>query len=228
MRRAISALLLLLPIPAAAEDPITVIVQRLPQSVELYLSIAPEDAPDWLGAGLDALAPGGVVPMDTVRREGTAAAADAMIARTALTVGGAPAELQAMSVMVHPEATPLLFETPIDAQMAMSVCTAPDLVAGSTLSDLRAYAGYHAYPVDGLGALRIAPGGGTARDVTLIVYEGSRRTLSERRLVGPGAPIVLERTAPARGWLWPVLAGLVAAAAAAALLHRLGRRPEVA
>jgi hypothetical protein len=220
--------LAVLPLPATAEDPITVIVSRGAESVEFYLSISPADAPGWLGGGLDALAPDGVVPMDVVRRDGTAAAADAMIASTTLAVGGAPVELQAMSVMVHPEGTPLPFETPIDAQMAMSVCTAPDLVAGSMLGDLRAYAGYHAYPVDGTSTLEWRPGGNEARAVSLHVWEAGKLILSEDRILGPGAPLSLAASAPARSWLWPVVAALVVGAVGAAALLRIGRRAESA
>jgi hypothetical protein len=227
MRRALPFLLLLHALPTAAAEPISVIVHRQAHSVELYLSIAPEDAPGWLGGGLEGLAPGGEVPMDVVRREGTAAAADAMLARTRLTIDAAPAQLQAMSVMVHPEGTPLHFETPLDAQMAMSVCTAPDLVAGSTLADLTAYAGYHAWPVDGHAALTLTPGGGTAREVELSVFIDGARVLSERRVIGPGAPLDLPRAASPRPWsraLWGL--GLVLIAAAGAALRRPGLRAE--
>jgi hypothetical protein len=162
--------------------------------------------------------------MEAIRRDGTAAAADMMIARSALTVDGAPAELQAMSVMVHPNGTPLHFDTPIDAQMAMSVCTAPDLVAGSTLADLHAYAGYHAYPVDGHAPITFAPGGAATVEVALSVFVDGSLTLSERRLVGPGLPVELERAASPRPLVWPLLAVFVALAAAAATMRLRGRR----
>ncbi|MEM8823525.1 MAG: hypothetical protein AAGF30_07945 [Pseudomonadota bacterium] len=221
---------LLLPASAAASD-ITMIVSRTAESVEVFVGLPADDAPAWLGGGLDGLLDeDGLVNYDNLRLTGTASAGDEMFSEIEFTVAGQPVALEAMSVMVHPADAELYFGSPIEAEMAMSVCTAPDEVSGATLSQLRAYAGFNAYPVDRFAEIGIAVGGSETRTIDLMVFEGHVLTQRDQIKVGPDAAIQLAGVEPAnRSFALPIALMLVAGGLAAALglSHHRGRRASL-
>lgn len=127
-----------------AED-LRLVIDRLPEAIEIYVALGADDADDIFALPESALTdPTGVVIYDELR-QGTAPIADQMLIPVRSELGGQPLAFEAMSMMVHPVSDPLPLETPFDGLLSILVCTAPTPAVPPTLEELRLYAGYIDY-----------------------------------------------------------------------------------
>ena len=130
--------------PVAAETP-SILVHRGDQAVEVYFSV-----PSTMLLSLFDLSPqviegpDGTVDFDGLRL-GTYDIGDDLFAGVTAEIGGVPATFEALSLMVHPNDAKLPMTNPIEAMIAIAVCTVPTPAVPPTLTDLHAYVGYIAY-----------------------------------------------------------------------------------
>ncbi|MXQ08562.1 hypothetical protein GQ651_11960 [Alphaproteobacteria bacterium GH1-50] len=162
-----------LPGLAVGEDGVTLLIDRRAGEVSFYLSLPAEDLPAVMGEGAgEMLGPDGTVDIDALY-DGTFDTADRLFAGSALRVNGEEVQVEALSMMLHDPKFLPPFADPYDGQVSIAVCTSPETVRGMELAELRAYLGYFAWRVDGLGPLELSfPR--TGRDpveVTLRVFD---------------------------------------------------------
>ncbi|MEM7520663.1 MAG: hypothetical protein AAF307_06455 [Pseudomonadota bacterium] len=197
--------------PVLAEPDLRLIVNRMSDSVEIYAAIVASDLPTILQADPSGLAAeDGRVYFGELRQFGTFDFGDEMISQIALTVDGAPTQLEAMSVMVHPETNVLPFETPVDGVIAMSVCTVDDPSVPPEINALRLYSGIIAYPVDGLAALSLSLPNQEAIEVEMVSYVEGQEDNRGVIMVSPGETITFDASTGTQtlagrlglGWLW--------------------------
>lgn len=197
-------------LPAMAEPDLRLVVNRLDDSVEIYAALRADAMPNILQADPAGLAaPDGRVYYGELRTSGTFEFGDTMVDRVGFSAGGLATEIEAMSVMVHPEANFLPFETPIDGVIAMSVCTVPDPEVPPQISELRLYSGFIAYPVNGFDALSLDLPHDKTIEVELVSFVDGVEDTRETQLLAPGDPMVFEQSARASwaerlglAWLW--------------------------
>lgn len=139
------------------EGDLHLIVNRASDAIAIYAALPA----DLLQARFDGL-PGRLqagpegIDIDSLST-GTVDIADWLIARSDARLGGAPAVLEPLSVMVHPTELGLPFETPRDGAIATSVCTAPPM-GPLPLDALTLFAGFFLSPVDGAAPLMLRLG----------------------------------------------------------------------
>ncbi|MEM9061536.1 MAG: hypothetical protein AAGD13_13830 [Pseudomonadota bacterium] len=88
-------------------------------------------------------------------REGTFDIGDELIARTGATLDGAKIPFEALSLMVHPIALALPITTPLEALIAVGVCSVDDPATPPGLADLQGYVGFIAYVENTAGAITL-------------------------------------------------------------------------
>ncbi|MEM9969379.1 MAG: hypothetical protein AAF755_15020 [Pseudomonadota bacterium] len=136
---------------------------------------------------------------------GTFDAADDLIADVGFELGGAPVAFEAMSMMVHQAATPVPFDDPIAAQVAIAVCNVPLPEGPIDPTALTWIGGWFAYPVASDEALRIQfpQTGRDATEFSVVVFDdGEFEQQFDVRLKDGGALAVPD----APGW-WRTLIG---------------------
>lgn len=126
-------------------DRLTVIVLRNADTVEIYTKLPANKINSVLGVHETVLtADDGVVRYSDFL-EGTWTYAEEISAQLESQFGNEAADLEGMSLMVHPQSYDLPFRDMIDAAVAISVCNAGARRSTADLSDLDVYAGYIAY-----------------------------------------------------------------------------------
>ncbi len=141
---------------AEAMPRLDLIVDRDDVSVSVFLTVRLDALESALGVSPDLLrAADGMFPIAVFQQTGTADLAETIAAGIGYDIGGAEAEFPAMSMMVHPEERRLPFVSPIDGWIAISVCGTEGAEGLIADRDVRLYAGYTAYPVDGTASLEI-------------------------------------------------------------------------
>lgn len=134
---------------------VTLIVERTPRSIEVFVSLPAEAVPGVFGTLPDGLVdPDGTIDLARLRG-GTWAATEALARSMNARLDGRPQPLEGMSLMLHPKTQPMSFAGPWDGLVATSVCTALVPSAPPTLADLDLYAGFIAHGVAGFGDLRL-------------------------------------------------------------------------
>ena len=140
---------------AAAAADLEIVVDRNPDSLELFLSTRADNLVRVFGLPPEGLADEtGIVDFPSLR-DGTWEIGDALLSGVPAALDGAPVAFEAMSLMVHPLDSPLPMETPFDALLALNVCSVEDPGRPLTLAELKGYVGYIAYVADAGGALTL-------------------------------------------------------------------------
>lgn len=135
---------------------VKLILDRQPGSLEFFLRLPADALRAVLQTDPAPLADAaGVVQFGELRETGTFDFGDEMISRLGLQISGHHKPVEAMSVMVHSREEALRFDTPLDGAIAISVCGTPEPDSPPNLRDLMLYAGFIAYPVNGLEVLEI-------------------------------------------------------------------------
>lgn len=186
--------------PAWAGPDLRLIVDRRETSVEIFAAMDAERLPSILATDPDGLAASdGRIYLGALRETGTFDFGDHMLRGVRFSAGGEDAQLEAMSVMVHPDDQRLPFDTPLDGNIAMSVCGVDDPAEPPQISNLRLYSGFIAYPADGHAALRLTLPNSEMLEIEVVTFvdgsEESRATLE----LAPGEPIAL--TEASATWL---------------------------
>jgi len=199
-----------------AHDP-----DRNPDWVELYLALPAEDLERVLGAepGLLGDAQGRVDLAEF--QSGTFDLADRVFAGVTAGADTVPLDLEAMSLMLHPEETPLPLRTPLDGEIAMSVCGAPIPEVPPSVGELTAYVGLIAHtdgPVKSLDL--VFPGPDAAGRVAQVSVHGAPGAVTTTAPTLDGQGHLSVRLAP-QPQLWPVAGALGALAGLAGLAWRL-------
>ncbi len=146
---------LLMSIAAAAAADLEILVDRYPDRLELFLSTRADNLVRVFGLPPEGLADAsGTVDFASLRN-GTWEIGDALLSKVPAALDGAPVAFEAMSLMVHPVNSPLSVDTPFDALLALSVCSAEEPERPLTLAELQGYVGYVAYVADAGGALTL-------------------------------------------------------------------------
>ena len=153
---------------AAAAADLEILVDRNPDSLELFFSTRADNFVPVFDLSPALLANGSGTVDFAPLRNGTWEIGDALLSGVPAALDGAPVPFEAMSLMVHPLDSPLPMETPFDALLALNVCSVEDPATPLTLAELQGYVGYIAYvetadgvltlqlPKTGRGALRVA------------------------------------------------------------------------
>ncbi|MEL6235039.1 MAG: hypothetical protein AAFR46_11570 [Pseudomonadota bacterium] len=218
----------------AEPDPhIEIVIDRGPGTIELYMGMNAALMSEAFGLPPEALTDAsGTVPFDDLRM-GTWDIGDRMLASVGARIDAAPAGFEAMSLMVHPGDRRLPFLTPLDAMMAIAVCSVPTPETAPLLADLHAYVGYIAYPENAHAALSLAlPQMGRAPLVITVRDHWTGRPVAQtRQLVADGgvleiAPVgILARSdMPAGSFLAVALMVLGGATGTTLLVMRQSRR----
>ncbi|MEO1639677.1 MAG: hypothetical protein AAFU41_10575 [Pseudomonadota bacterium] len=199
--------------PVAAAE-LDVIVDRTGHSVNVFFGMTADDIAPVFAVSSDSLLrdEAGLLRLDDFQSNGSFADADRLIAPTVLQINGEAADFQAMSMMVHPLDIHVPFETPIDGWIAMSVCGVPPTFADASNDAVRVYAGFNAYPVDGLGALSFDFAGDAEMSVALWEYQEGELLQHDVVQITNGQPLVLPAVAASQSWAsWgPGFAGVLA------------------
>ena len=175
--------------PAIAAD-VRIIVDRMEDSVEIFLSLPAPLVPTALSGSTDGLSNGdGTFDLGVFRATGTAIEGDDVISGSRLIAGGERATVEAMSVMLHPGDLPLPFETPIDGVAAMSICTVPPTESLPSLESLQLYGGFIAYPAAGIEALNLFLGNEEPIEVVLAEFVEGRPSATRSMTLAPDMPI---------------------------------------
>ncbi|MEO0939703.1 MAG: hypothetical protein AAFY38_16230 [Pseudomonadota bacterium] len=213
MRYALIACVLsaLAALPATARE-LTVLVQRGAGSTQLFLSAPADDLFALTATPVD-LVPGGGGQVDTTTfTEGTWAIGDALLARTDAQIGAAPASFEAMSFMLHGTAEEMPLNTPLDALIAIELCSVAEPGQTQDWADLIAYAGYFSTAGSEGAAITLNLPADRPTPVR-VIDAGAAGQVSWTTTLQPGAPLRIEPPASQRAAFWPfgVLAMLGAA-----------------
>lgn len=200
MTRTLALLLSLAPSALLAAD-LEMIVDRKADSVEIFFSLAAGDLDavfDTDPAGL--AADDGRIYFGALRETGTFDFGDLMVADARLTLGGTAQPLEAMSVMVHPDSD-LPYRDPVDGWVAMSVCGVPDPVEPPKPQDLHLYAGFIAYPGQGMAAFDLTLPHQVTLDLTVKEFHEGDLLSEAAYTLTPGQPITLDPAKKPGHWL---------------------------
>lgn len=177
----------------ARQSAMTVIVDRKAGSVELFVGVEASGL-----SSIFALPPAVLSEIDgTVDfaklREGTWDAGDLALSSVHTKLGDEAIDFEAMSLMVHPNTLPVRFEDPLDAIIAVGVCSvdAPDTPL--TLNDLHSYAAYIGYAeeTDRPIALRFSRTGRAAKLVEIRDFTNGTLTKRSWTRLGDGGTLVI-------------------------------------
>ncbi len=155
MRTCCLCLILFFVASAAAAQDLRVIANRADDGIELYLGMRASDMPALLGHSASWMSDSNGHVDITPFRKGTFDQADTVFSNVQTTLDDTAVQFEAMSLMVHTDTLIPPFDTPVDAMVAMAVCTAPESDVPLHLDTLSTYAGYYAYKVDGLANLTL-------------------------------------------------------------------------
>jgi len=200
MRFVIATVLALAAAPALSAD-LSVIVDRSERGVEIFVKF-PTERTEALLAPFPAgfLAADGAVDIGPFRN-GTYEHGDELWAAVETRVGGESAVVEAMSMMVHPDALPVDFDDPIDGWIAMAVCNVTDPDARFPVAELSTYAGFIAWDVAGHDAVEI--GFPTSMNVEVTEFLEGKQISRASLDVGPDRPLTLYPVSRWERWrLW--------------------------
>ena len=220
----IPALALGLSVASAQADPqdeLTLIVSRGDDSATYYLSMPADEITPILDTDPGLLfSDEGRVPIDQFRLAGSFDLADEIFANITGSIDETAFEFEAMSMMVHPTATPLPFAAPWDAYTAISVCSvdygSDQLVPGA----LQMYYGGFTDQVAGDAPMKIhfPQTGRDARQIVIHSYENGRLVGTDVETLTDGGVLIIETNGktPLPAWLtsfgfWAGLAGILLA-----------------
>ncbi len=222
---------LVLATPLRADDrQIRVILDRQEQAISLYFAMPAEMIPSVFDRSAE-----GVVGADgTVDLaglyEGTFDTGDHIFAGVRAQIGGHSAKFESTSLMVHDPANLPAFTTPLDAEISIAICNAPDVVGQMPLSALHAYAGYFAWKVDGSApvSLSFPKTGRGAIPVLVSEYDNGRRVGISEAVLADGGALTFEPPRPpqfasTRLLIW-LIAGVVLTLGLAAVYRRVRDR----
>ena len=175
--------------PVTAAD-LSLIVDRSDRGVEMFVKLATAQTEDLLAPfPAHFLADDGQVDIGPFR-DGTYEEGDELWAQVRTVIGGKEAEVEAMSMMVHPDNLPVAFNDPVDGLIAMAVCTVTDPDARFAVEELSTYAGFIAWDVAGHDRVQISfP---TAMDVEVTEFFEGREIYKAALTVGPDVPLELD------------------------------------
>lgn len=138
------AMAALAPAPLSAGE---LIVSREGDAVAVYFRMPLKDVPDLFGQELQVLMNDqGQVDFENVF-EGTYEAADTLVQDIRFSLGGEEVAFEAMSMMAHQTDEPLPFSNPIEALIAMAVCSVEAPEGGLEPDQMVWIGGFYAYPV---------------------------------------------------------------------------------
>lgn len=203
MMRALTyaALLALAPPLTASASDVTLVVERGPDTVEIFLGLPAEGLVDYFGLPPERLEDEtGEVAFEPLRL-GTWAIGDDVFAGVEATIGGAPAIYEAMSLMVHPEDQKLPLWNSFDGMTAIAVCSV-EPPENPTLDRLYSYVGYIAYPAapDGALTFRLPETGRAALRFEIRDFRDGQLLRESQETVPDGGTLTLA-AAPPRPWL---------------------------
>lgn len=240
MKTAISAgalALLAAPTWAQSEDELTLIVSRGEDAATYYLSMPADQIEPLLATDPDLLfSQDGRVPINKFRLTGSFDLADDIFSNITGSVAGNDFEFEAMSIMVHPTATPLPFAAPWDAYTAISVCSVDYDPAALVPGLLQMYYGGFTDNVSGNAPLNIHFPETGRDDMQIVVhrYEDGRLMGTDVQTLSDGGTLVIEKSS---GFVWPAwlsdtriwlaIGGLFFGALAVMGLRRRGETPDV-
>ena len=185
---------------AAAGPDLRLVIDRQETSIEVFAALDADDSHGIFGTDASGLAAeDGRIYYGAFRKTGTYDFASDLISGVSMTVDGKTAELDAMSVMVHPDDLILPFVTPFDAVLAMSVCNVNDPDSPPTLDSLRLYSGFVAYPVEGWEAFSLNLPATVPLEIEVTTYVDSANPQSTTYSVMPGEALVFDE-ADRPGW----------------------------
>lgn len=191
----------------------TIVVHRGEDAVEIYFSLPAEMLVSAFGLPPELLEDAdGTVDFESLRL-GTWDIGDAAFQNVSARINGAPATFEAMSLMVHPNASMLPLSNPIEGMIAIAVCSVPTPAVPPTLNDLRAYVGYIAYTDTPQGpiTLDLPETGRGAFSMSVLDYTNFELRETAQIEVADGGQIRLEADTAPQQTVW---VGLVAAAIA--------------
>lgn len=176
-----------------------VVINRDAQNTELHITLPASDIEKTLGVNSEiAFSENGTAPLRQFQETGSYDIADELIANVQLFGGNQKAEMEAMSLMVHPQSDPQRFQTPWDALLASSVCDADQLGAQLTPNSSNLYLSAFSH---GLGAgesiqLTLPPTGRS--EINLVVREFYESTFVGEKTytVSDGGSIEILPTSP--------------------------------
>lgn len=183
----------------------TLIVNRSDDAATYYLSMPADGLAPVLATDPDLLfSENGRVPINEFRLTGSFDLADVLFANITGSQGGASFAFEAMSMMVHPQATPLPFKAPWDAYTAISVCTvdyAPDQLMPEVL---QMYYGGFTDQVSGDAPLELhfPQTGRGAREIVVHRYEDGRLMGTDVRTLEDGGTLVIQTSGTAMLPAW--------------------------
>ncbi|MEL7213146.1 MAG: hypothetical protein AAGK92_10820 [Pseudomonadota bacterium] len=175
---------------AATATDMTVVVDRRADSVELYFTLPAHQMPGLFDISASVIAnPDGTVDFDPLRL-GTFDIGDDMFADVTTLLNDRPVQFEAMSLMVHPQTSPLPLKTPLDGMISIAVCTVPTPTKPITLHDLQLYAGYITYDGEpgGTLSLRLPANIDAPMTVELLDYTDSVLTAVTQHVLTPDNP----------------------------------------
>ncbi|MEM8789695.1 MAG: hypothetical protein AAGE76_15665 [Pseudomonadota bacterium] len=186
--------------PAGAGE---VIVSREGDGMAVYFRMPLSDVRPLFGNDVSGLmgSDGRLTP--DLLAQGTFDGADLLARDVAFTLGARDVAFEALSMMVHPAETPLRFDDPLSAQMAIAVCGVPLPEAAPQPEDLVWVGGWYAYPVPSGAALTIdfpqtdrAP-----LDLSVRVFDAGHLKRDEKVTLADDGTIHVPGTAGWRRWL---------------------------
>ncbi|WP_438955715.1 hypothetical protein [Cognatiyoonia sp.] len=186
---------------AVAGPDLQIILDRQDSSIEVYAHLAAADIDTVFGVSAAGLAGSdGRVSYGAFRESGTYDFGKTMLNDVTLFSADGSGDLDAMSVMVHPTDLQVPYQTPFDAVLAMSICNVDDPIEPPSIDDLKIYAGFVAYPIDGHARATLALPNKSSLKVKIITFINSVYVSTQILTLDPGQPIDLP-TIPKNHWL---------------------------
>lgn len=203
---------------------LTIVVSRDHDTTELYFASRADVLFDMFGASPRLLADtSGQVDFGDLR-QGTFDIADTLLFNTPTMIGQQTAGFEAMSLMVHPLSDTLPMMTPLDAMIAIGVCSGPPAGTLIPLWELQAYVGYFTSmgSLDKAITIRLPQ----TDDISVTIHDFGPEGLLESyqiKLNGQ-VPLILEPPSTSH---FPVLLGILGVLAGMALtVSKLTQRPK--
>jgi hypothetical protein len=179
---------------ADAQD-LTVLINRSEGATELFLAARADVLFDMMRASPTIFATkNGTVDFAKLRY-GTFEAGDELLARTSVLIAGEDAGFEAMSLMAHPLEEKLPMRTPMEALIAIGICTGPPSGTFISIDGLQAYAGYFT-DVDARGAsvsIQFPYTRHAEQLVTVHDVSNSGQITSYQTKLGPNGTLMLNR-----------------------------------
>ncbi|MEM9139021.1 MAG: hypothetical protein AAGB15_04265 [Pseudomonadota bacterium] len=205
-----------------------IVIDRHEDAIELFVATPASNFGPIFGATPAGLANSdGLVEIDPLR-QGTWAIGDALFRDTNATTGDEPVVFEAMSFMVHPVEDRVPMTDPLEAVLAVSVCTVDLPGQVFALDRLFGYAGFIAYTGRAGDALSVdfAETGRGTLDVSVRTFDRGRPTGSFTAGIADGGTLVIPAYQGAPFPIWAALLALcgLGASAGGVALHRIRLR----